>query len=127
MSVVKHRPSRDAEGVFFAWGGWLYLLIGFVFLVLPIVTLLVFSFQRNQYASIPGQGWSMRWYIKLFSDPVLLQSLKYSLIVSPLAATFASVIGFLAAYAVHRLVFPGRTLLPVVIVLPVPLPPLIVP
>jgi len=38
---------------------------------------------------------------------VLLQSLKYSLIVSPLAATFASVIGFLAAYAVHRFVFPG--------------------
>jgi len=58
MSAVKHRSSRDAEGVFFAWGGWLYLLIGFVFLVLPIVTLLVFSFQRNQYASIPGQGWS---------------------------------------------------------------------
>ena len=50
---------------------------------------------------------------------MLLQSLKYSLIVSPLAATFASVIGFLAAYAVHRFVFPGRTLLAVVIVLPV--------
>jgi spermidine/putrescine transport system permease protein len=93
--------------------------------VLPIVTLLVFSFQRNQYASIPGQGWSLRWYLKLFQDPVLLQSLKYSLIVSPLAATFASVIGFLAAYAVHRFVFPGRTLLAVVIVLPILIPPLI--
>jgi spermidine/putrescine transport system permease protein len=125
MSVVKHRSSRDAEGVFFAWSGWLYLLIGFVFLVLPIITLLVFSFQRNQYASIPGQGWSLRWYLKLFQDPVLLQSLKYSLIVSPLAATFASVIGFLAAYAVHRFVFPGRTLLAVVIVLPILIPPLI--
>ena len=96
-----------------------------MFLLLPIVTLVVFSFQRNQYASIPGQGWSLRWYIKLFSDPVLLQSLKYSLIVSPLAATFASVIGFLAAYAVHRFIFPGRTLLAVVIVLPVLIPPLI--
>jgi spermidine/putrescine transport system permease protein len=45
--------------------------------------------------------------------------------VSPLAATFASVIGFLAAYAVHRFVFPGRTLLAVVIVLPILIPPLI--
>jgi spermidine/putrescine transport system permease protein len=125
MSMVKHRSGRDAEGVLLAWGGWLYLLTGFVFLVLPIVTLLVFSFQRNQYASIPGQGWSLRWYLKLFQDPVLLQSLKYSLIVSPLAATFASVIGFLAAYAVHRFVFPGRTLLAVVIVLPILIPPLI--
>ena len=125
MAVVKRRRGRDAEGVLLAWGGRLYLLVGFTFLLLPIVTLVVFSFQRNQYASIPGQGWSLRWYIKLFSDPVLLQSLKYSLIVSPLAATFASVIGFLAAYAVHRFIFPGRTLLAVVIVLPVLIPPLI--
>src|ERR1700757_2986496 len=98
-SLVQRKRIRDPEGVLLAWGGRLYLLAGFVFLLLPIVTLVVFSFQRNQYASIPGQGWSMRWYIKLFSDPVLLQSLKHSLIVSPLAATFASVIGFLAAYA----------------------------
>jgi len=105
--MVKRKRARDAEGVLLAWGGRLYLLVGFTFLLLPIITLVVFSFQRNQYASIPGQGWSLRWYIKLFSDPVLLQSLKYSLIVSPLAATFASVIGFLAAYAVHRFVFPG--------------------
>jgi len=123
--MVKRKRARDAEGVLLAWGGRLYLLIGFTFLLLPIITLVVFSFQRNQYASIPGQGWSLRWYVKLFSDPVLLQSLKYSLIVSPLAATCASVIGFLAAYAVHRFVFPGRTLLAVVIVLPVLIPPLI--
>jgi spermidine/putrescine transport system permease protein len=124
-ALVPRKRIRDPEGVLLAWGGRLYLLAGFVFLLLPIVTLVVFSFQRNQYASIPGQGWSMRWYIKLFSDPVLLQSLKHSLIVSPLAATFASVIGFLAAYAVHRFVFPGRTLLAVAIVLPVLIPPLI--
>ena len=125
MAVVKRRRGRDAEGALLAWGGRLYLLVGFTFMLLPIITLVVFSFQRNQYASIPGQGWSLRWYVKLFSDPVLLQSLKYSLIVSPLAATCASVIGFLAAYAVHRFVFPGRTLLAVVIVLPVLIPPLI--
>ena len=125
MAVLKRKRARDVEGVLLAWGGRLYLLVGFTFLLLPIITLVVFSFQRNQYASIPGQGWSLRWYVKLFSDPVLLQSLKYSLIVSPLAATCASVIGFLAAYAVHRFVFPGRTLLAVVIVLPVLIPPLI--
>jgi spermidine/putrescine transport system permease protein len=93
--------------------------------MLPSGTLVVFSFQKNQYASLPGQGWSLKWYIKLFSDGVLLQALKSSLIVSPLAATGASIIGFFAAYAVNRFVFRGRTLLSVVLVLPILVPPLI--
>ena len=86
--------------------GRAYLAVCFVFLLLPIVTLIVFSFQRNQYASIPGQGWSLRWYEKLLSDGSLLDALKNSLVVSPLAATGASIVGFFAAYAVHRFRFP---------------------
>jgi spermidine/putrescine transport system permease protein len=121
MPVV--RPRREGNG--WAILGRLYLVAGFVFLLLPIVTLVAFSFQKNQYASLPGQGWSLRWYIKLFSDGVLLQALKNSLIVSPLAATGASIIGFFAAYAVNRFVFAGRTLLSVVLVLPILIPPLI--
>jgi spermidine/putrescine transport system permease protein len=117
------RPRARANG--WAILGRLYLVAGFVFLMLPIVTLVVFSFQKNQYASLPGQGWSLRWYIKLFSDGVLLQALKTSLIVSPMAATGASVIGFFAAYAVNRFVFRGRTLLSVLLVLPILVPPLI--
>ena len=117
------RPRREGNG--WAILGRLYLVAGFVFLLLPIVTLVAFSFQKNQYASLPGQGWSLRWYIKLFSDGVLLQALKNSLIVSPLAATGASIIGFFAAYAVNRFVFAGRTLLSVVLVLPILIPPLI--
>jgi spermidine/putrescine transport system permease protein len=117
------RPQSDRNG----WTilGRLYLVAGFIFLLLPIVTLVAFSFQKNQYASLPGQGWSLRWYIKLFSDGVLLQALKNSLIVSPLAATGACIIGFFAAYAVNRFVFAGRTLLSVVLVLPILIPPLI--
>jgi spermidine/putrescine transport system permease protein len=117
------RPQSDRNG----WTilGRLYLVAGFIFLLLPIVTLVAFSFQKNQYASLPGQGWSLRWYIKLFSDGVLLQALKNSLIVSPLAATGACIIGFFAAYAVNRFVFTGRTLLSVVLVLPILIPPLI--
>src|ERR1043166_10010507 len=121
MPVV--RPRAETNG--WALLGRLYLVRGFVFLLLPIVTLVVFSFQKNQYASLPGQGWSLRWYVKLFSDGALIDALKNSLIVSPLAASGASVIGFFAASAVTRFVFRGRTLLSVVLVLPILLPPLI--
>ncbi len=105
--------------------GRVYIGLVFVFLLMPIVTLIVFSFQKNQYASIPGQGWSLRWYQKLFADGALVDALKNSLIVSPLAATGACVIGFFAAYAIHRFRFPGRTLLMAVIMLPMLIPALI--
>src|SRR5260221_7289368 len=121
MPVARPRPGANGWTIL----GRIYLVLGFVFLMLPIVTLVVFSFQKNQYASLPGQGWSLRWYIKLFSDGALLQALKNSLIVSPLAATGACIIGFFAAYAVNRFVFAGRTLLSVVLVLPILIPPLI--
>jgi spermidine/putrescine transport system permease protein len=120
MRIVRRPPANG-----FAILGRIYLLVGFVFLLLPIVTLVVFSFQKNQYASLPGQGWSLRWYEKLFSDGALLLALKNSLIVSPLAATGACVVGFFAAYAVNRFVFWGRKLLSALLVLPILVPPLI--
>ncbi len=106
----------DGERLALVAAGRAYLALGFVFLMRPIVTLVVFSFQRNQYASLPGQGWSLRWYVKLFQDDALLAALKNSLVVSPVAATAASVIGFFAAYATHRFVFLGRAALAVVLV-----------
>lgn len=101
------------------------MTIGYFFLVLPIATMIVFSFQKGQFASIPGQGWTLQWYGKLFADGTLLQALGNSLIVSPLAATGACVLGFLAAYAIHRFRFRGRSAFSVLLVLPVLIPPLI--
>jgi spermidine/putrescine transport system permease protein len=121
-------PAGDplaADGRWWRTAGWLYMTIGYFFLVLPIATMIVFSFQRGQFASIPGQGWTLQWYGKLFADGTLLQALGNSLIVSPLAATGACVLGFLAAYAIHRFRFRGRAAFSVLLVLPVLIPPLI--
>jgi spermidine/putrescine transport system permease protein len=125
MSVVapshRRRLSRDPLVLL----GRFYIGLVFIFLLLPITTLIVFSFQKNQYASIPGQGWSLRWYEKLFADGALVAALKNSLFISPVAATAASVLGFLAAYAIHRYRFPGRGMLISLIMLPMLIPALI--
>jgi spermidine/putrescine transport system permease protein len=101
------------------------MVVGYFFLVLPIATMIVFSFQKGQFASVPGQGWTVHWYAKLFEDGTLLEALRNSLIVSPLAATGACVLGFLAAYSIHRFRFWGRGAFSVLLVLPVLIPPLI--
>jgi len=105
--------------------GRVYLLLGFIFLLLPIAFLILFSFQKNVYSSLPLKGWSMQWYDKLVEDGELFDALLNSLYVSPIAATGASVIGFLAAYALNRFVFPGRLLIATILILPILIPPLI--
>ena len=105
--------------------GRVYLFLGFIFLLLPIAFLVLFSFQKNVYSSLPLQGWSLEWYGKLVEDGVLFDALLNSVMVSPVAATAASVIGFLAAYALNRFVFPGRVLTATILFLPILIPPLI--
>lgn len=115
----------EADGRGWRIAGRLFLGAGYIFLFLPIVTMIVFSFQKGQFASIPGQGWTFRWYDKLFDDGSLIDALYNSLIVSPIAATGACVIGFFAAYAITRFEFRGRMAFAALLVLPILIPPLI--
>jgi spermidine/putrescine transport system permease protein len=124
-SAIHPLDPLAADGRWWRTAGRLYMAVGYFFLVLPIVTMIVFSFQKGQFASIPGQGWTLQWYGKLFADGTLLEALRNSLIVSPLAATGACVLGFLAAYSIHRFRFWGRGAFSVLLVLPVLIPPLI--
>jgi spermidine/putrescine transport system permease protein len=104
---------------------WLYLGLGFGFLLLPILALVLFSFENSRLPALPWTGWTLKWYEFLLSDGRLLAALKNSLIVSPLSATAATVLGFFAAYALNRFRFLGRQLLSVLLVVPILIPPLI--
>lgn len=108
-----------------AISGWIYLLLGFIFLMLPIVTLIAFSFEEARFPTLPWTGWTLRWYQDLLTDGRLLQALGRSLIVSPMAAAAATAIGFLAAYALNRFDFPGKNLLSALFIVPILVPPLI--
>jgi spermidine/putrescine transport system permease protein len=112
-----NRASKLAE-----WG---YLLLGFGFLFLPIFALVLFSFEDSRLPTLPWTGWTLDWYGVLFSDGRLIEALKYSLIVSPVAATIATVIGFLASYTLNRFDFIGKRILSIMMVVPILIPPLI--
>jgi spermidine/putrescine transport system permease protein len=105
--------------------GWIYLFLGFGFLLLPIFSLVLFSFENSRLPSLPWAGWTLKWYEYLVADGRLLEALKNSLIVSPLAAAAATVIGFFASYSLNRFEFLGRRLLSVMLVVPILIPPLI--
>lgn len=105
--------------------GRLWMGVAFVFLYLPMAVLILFSFQQNRFPGLPLRGFTWAWYEKMLDDGVLITALQNSMLVSPAAATVATIIGFFAAYAMNRFVFRGQTLTMAVIVLPILIPTLI--
>jgi putrescine transport system permease protein len=82
----------------------------FVFLYLPIVTLVVLSFNASPMVTSWG-GWSLRWYAALAKDTEIISGFKLSIEIAFLTACTSVVLGTLAALALTRFKrFPGRTL-----------------
>lgn len=87
-----------------------YLTTIFLFFYVPIVILIVYSFNETQY-SLLWHGFSLRWYEELFSDQDLWIAVWHSLTLGIFAATIAMGIGSLAAVSLYRYQFMGRQLL----------------
>lgn len=84
--------------------------IGIAFLYLPIVVLVIYSFNASRLVTVWG-GWSLRWYKEFFNDEAMLEAAWMSLRVAACSATLATILGTLAAVALSRgESFKGRTL-----------------
>jgi putrescine transport system permease protein len=82
--------------------------LGLAFLYLPIVILVVYSFNASRLVTVWG-GWSLRWYAALIEDSALQEAAANSLLIAFVSATAATVLGTLAAIALTRLSrFRGR-------------------
>lgn len=78
------------------------MIFGYGFLYLPILTLVIFSFNASRQVTV-WQGFSMKWYVSLFQDELLIKSFWVSLQVALSAATLSVVLGTLSAVALVRL------------------------
>ena len=75
--------------------------LGLAFLYLPIVILVIYSFNASRLVTVWG-GWSTRWYVELINDRAMLESAWVTLRIAVLSATAATVLGTLAAIALVR-------------------------
>lgn len=88
----------------------LYLFVVFLFLYIPIFTLILYSFNKSTY-SVAWKGWTWTWYKKLLSNDSLLETAIHSLVLAATSSTVATIIGTLAAIAIFRYRFFGKKLL----------------
>jgi putrescine transport system permease protein len=87
------------------------LTLGFAFLYIPIVSLIVYSFNASRLVTVWG-GFSTKWYGALFRNEQILNAAWLSIKVAVFSATLAVVLGTLAGMALARFgPFKGRTLL----------------
>jgi putrescine transport system permease protein len=87
------------------------LVLGFLFLYVPIASLVVFSFNKSRLVTVWG-GFSTKWYGELMRNNQILNAALLSLKVAASSATLAVVLGTIAGLALARFgPFKGRTLL----------------
>ena len=80
------------------WYIWLIL----TFFYAPVAVLMVYSFNGSRSNRLWG-GFSLRWYIRLFSDRDILNALYYTLICAAAAAVISTVIGTISAIGIHAM------------------------
>ena len=98
----------------------------FLFLYLPIVTLVVLSFNASPMVTSWG-GWSLRWYDALAKDAEIISGFRLSLEIAFLTGCSSVVLGSLAALSLHRFKrFPGRTLFAGMVNSPLVMPEVII-
>lgn len=108
-----------------SWFNVTALAAGLAFLYLPILVLVIYSFNASRLVTVWG-GWSIRWYVELFNDQALLDAAWTSLRIAFVSATFATVLGTLAAVALVRLGrFRGRLPFSAMVYAPLVMPEII--
>jgi len=101
------------------------LVIGLLFLYLPMFVLVVYSFNASRLVSV-WAGFSTQWYGALFEDQQILSAVWMSLRIAFYAASMAVCLGTLCAFVVTRFKrMRGRTLLSAMISAPLVMPEVI--
>ena len=101
------------------------LFLGLAFLYIPLIVLVVFSFNDSKLVTIWG-GFSTKWYAKLLNNDQILEAAWLSLRIAVVSSLAATVLGTLAGYALARIKrFRGSTLFAGMVSAPMVMPDVI--
>jgi spermidine/putrescine transport system permease protein len=103
-------------------GSWTGVV--FAFLYIPIVLLVVYSFNDSRL-NLQWEGFTFEWYERLLNDTVLLRSLKNSVIIALVTTVLAVVLGTVGAWLLYRYRFPMRRMVNTLIFIPMAIPEII--
>ena len=101
------------------------LCFGFAFFYIPILSMIVYSFNGSRLATVWG-GFSFKWYVSLFNNRQVGEALWLSIRIALISATMATILGTMAGIALVRFKrFRGRTLFSGMVTAPLVMPDVI--
>lgn len=100
------------------------LWIVFIFLFLPILILVVFSFNTSRL-NIMFEGFTLYWYSELFKNPMLLESLWNTLLVAGISTVVSTIVGTMSAYGLKKFDFPFKKFINELLYIPIVIPEIV--
>jgi spermidine/putrescine transport system permease protein len=113
--------GRITRGALTTWAVFVYF-----FLFAPIILLVVFSFNANQYGTLPITGWTTHWYKDAFNDFQIQDAVKTTLSVALEVTLVSTIVGTAAAFPLVRSNLPFRSGIRAALTLPIMLPGLLI-
>jgi ABC-type spermidine/putrescine transport system permease subunit II len=98
------------------------LAFALIFLFVPLIVVVLFSFHKTGALSFPFEGFSLRWYREVFSSFEFREALKNSAVVASVVAAVTLLLGTAAAYGLSRLSSRLRGPMALLFFLPITLP-----
>ena len=80
----------------------IYMSLAFFFLYSPLLVLIIFSFNESKSRNV-WSGFSLKWYLKLFSDKEILRAIFNTIVVAAVASILATIIGTIACLGILKL------------------------
>ena len=118
---MKKSTLKEPLDYLHRWPIQLWLAGVGIFLYVPIVTLIVYSFNDSRW-SIQWKGFTFAWYGKVFQDEALLVAFGNSLTIAAISTAASVVLGALTAVLLWRFRFPGRAAVEGTVALPIVVP-----
>lgn len=91
-------------------------------LYLPLLMMVVFSFNSGRFQVLPFKALTWQWYQRLFTDPAFTTALTHSVVLGMAVSGVATGLGFMAAYSLIKSQFPGKESLASLLVTPIAVP-----
>ncbi len=104
----------------------IYSVLALLFLFLPIIMLVVLSFNKSTTGVFPLKGFTLSWYEEAVNNKIIWRSLENSTMIAFGTAILSAVLGTLAAFGLTRYNFRFKNLIRTIITIPMSLPTLLI-
>lgn len=106
-----------------AWS-WIraYSIAVYIFMFAPIAVVLLLAFNSSQFGGFPIEGFSLRWFYRLYDNVAIVRAFKTSFVLGLLTACCATTLGVLASVALVRYKIRGKDWITTLLIMPVLVP-----